>query len=493
MAPRPNLVVFLPDQHARSALGCYGNPMIETPNLDRLAAAGVRFERAYCTQPVCTPNRSAIMTGRYPHTTGVTENNTPLPREERCLPELGAFEEYATAYMGKWDLGDEVFPQHGFDEWIAIDDSYRDQYTRGPTEARSAYHAFLLEQGYDPDRADGTFSRRFAAGLPEEHTKTAFLADRAIEFIERNRDRPFILFVAPLPPHSPYTGPRDDQYDQHAVPLPRSFEHDGFADQSRRHRIVRAAFADRSEADWRDVISRYWGLVSLVDTHVGRVLDALDATGIADRTVTVYTSDHGDMVGHQRMMTKNVLFEPSIGVPLIVRAPGLAGGRTIDAPVSQIDLVPTLLDALGQSVPQRCQGESLLAFLRGEEPEPPNPTVIVEQNGPDAPGIDRRKDRWPDRGSRPQPSDRLIELAADVATEDEIRRAYLEPVRTVITPDGHKLNYYRDGERELYQLEADPCELRDRSAAPDAAETVDRLADAIFDWQVRTRDPVYLP
>lgn len=493
MPQQPNLVVFLPDQHSRAVLGCYGHETVETPNIDSLAADGTRFENAYCTQPVCTPSRSAIMTGQYPHTTGLTENNTPLPADALCLPELGDFDDYATAYMGKWDLGDEVFPQHGFDEWVAIEDGYRDQYTRGPESARSAYYEYLLEQGYEPDGDDGTFSRGFAVDLPEEHTKTAFLADRAIEFVANHRDQPFVLYVAPLPPHSPYTGPRDDQYDPADVSLPSNFEHDGFDEQSTRHRAARAAFSHRTEQEWRDLISRYLGLVSLVDTHVGRVLDALDQNGLTDRTVTAYTSDHGDMVGHQQTMTKNVMFEQSVGIPLVLRAPDVEGGQTIEQPVSQIDLVPTLLDALGQPVPDHLQGNSLLPFLHGDADEPENPYVVVEQNGPDGPMIDRRKDEWPDRGSRPQPDGRLVERTTDFATEAELRRAYLEPVRTVISPEGLKLNYYRDGERELYDLREDPDETENLATDESHADTVEELAGEIFDWQVRTRDPIHLP
>ena len=116
MADAPNLVVLWTDEQATRSLGCYGNDLAETPNVDALADDGVLFERAYCTQPVCTPSRSSVMTGLYPHTSGCVENNVPLQANARCLPELDGFSEYATAYMGKWHLGDEVFAQHGFDE-----------------------------------------------------------------------------------------------------------------------------------------------------------------------------------------------------------------------------------------------------------------------------------------------------------------------------------------------------------------------------------------
>lgn len=494
MPSPPNLVVFLPDQHSPTALGCYGNDRIETPNIDALAADGVLAENAYCTQPVCTPSRSAIMTGQYPHTTGITENNTPLPADAQCLPELGDFDEYATAYMGKWDIGDEIFAQHGFDEWVAFEDSYRDQYSRGDESERSAYHEYLVDLGYEPDQADGTFSRDFAVSLPEEHTKTAFIADEAIRFIDEHEDQPFILYVAPLPPHSPYTGPRDDQYDPADVPIPPNFDHDGFDDQSLKHRLSRdASSIGGGEAEWKELISRYWGLVSMVDTHVGRVLDALDDRDLAEDTVTLYTSDHGDMMGYQRMKGKNIMFDQSTRIPFVLRAPGLEGGRRVEHPVSQIDLVPTLLDALGAPVPDHLQGHSLLPFFRGETAAPEKPYVVVEDNGPDASSNGRRKDLWPDQGSRPQPDRGLVEAASEYATEDDIVRAYTEPVRTVISPDRMKLNYYYDGERELFDLQADPYEMEDLADREDYADTVEQLSGVMYDWQVRTRDPIHMP
>ena len=164
-----------------------------------------------------------------------------------------------------------------------------------------------------------------------------------------------------------------------------------------------------------------------------------------------------------------------------------------EQPVSHIDLVPTLLDALGQSVPAHLQGDSLLPFLRGEVDALETPYIVVEQNGPDAPGIDRRKSEWPAQGSRPHPDKQLAERAADFATEAQIRRAYLEPVRTVISPELMKLNYHRDGERELYDLKADPDETENIAGRAENADTAEELTGRIFDWQVRTRDPVYLP
>jgi arylsulfatase len=490
MPDHPSLLFMMTDQQAVSTLGCYGNDRIETPNVDALAADGTRFERSYCAQPVCTPNRSAMMTGLYPHATGLTENNTPLPRHLDCLPELADFEEYTTAFMGKWDLGNEIYPQSGFDVWRSIEDGYQDQYTHPTTDRdRSTYHDFLVENGFEPDQEDGTFSRQFAADLPEEYTKAAYLGNEATEFIEEQGDDPFILYVSFLEPHSPFFGPRDDQYDREDV-LPENFAHDGFEDQPLRARMFRE-YRRRPESEWRDLIARYWGLASLVDTHAGRILDALDEEGRTDDTVTVYTSDHGTMMGSQQLIGKNVMFEESIRIPWILRVPGEDFDSVVEDPVSQIDLVPTLLDALGADPPDHLHGDSLLPFLRGERETPAYPTVVVEQNGPDGEGVNRRKDGWPDQGSLPDLADEVLSAAAEWGvSEDEVRRAYQEPIRTALTPDGWKLNYHRDGEHELYDLNADPREMENLAA--DRPEKVAELRDEILDWQVRTRDPVHL-
>jgi arylsulfatase A-like enzyme len=493
MPDHPNLVFLLTDQQAIRTLGCYGNDRIETPNVDAFARESVQFERAYCAQPVCTPNRSTLLTGRYPHTTGLTENNTPLPGEERCLPELGDFEEYATAFMGKWDLGDEIFPQHGFEKWISIDDGYRDQYTRGETDERSSYASFLEANGFEPDLNGGRFSREFAASLPEEYSKPAYLADEATRFIHEHRDEPFILFVSFLEPHPPYSGPRDEQYNSDDVSLPRNFDHAEFDDQPLRVRYFREANR-RPEAEWREIAARYWGLASLVDTHAGRILDALSEEGLTEQTATVYTSDHGTMMGSQRLLNKNVLFEESVRVPLLLRVPGAEyNGSAVEHPVSQVDLVPTLLDALGEPRPDRLQGYSLLPFLRGDEDAPVEPNVVIEQNGPDGDAISRRKDEWPASGSRPEIDADVVASLPDTVTEAEILRALQEPVRSIVTPDGWKLNYHCDGGHELYDLDRDPHETENLAGRSEHAERVANLFELILDWQVRTRDRIYLP
>ena len=162
---RPNLLFLFTDEQRADTMAAYGNAKVETPNLDRLARESVVFEKCYVTQPVCTPSRSSILTGLWPHTNGCTRNNVPLPEETPCLPEMTSG--YRTAYFGKWHLGDEIFAQHGFEHWVSIEDMYARYYReKRDRNARSSYHHWLVAKGYGPQGAEGAnpgvFSRRFS-------------------------------------------------------------------------------------------------------------------------------------------------------------------------------------------------------------------------------------------------------------------------------------------------------------------------------------------
>ena len=160
---RPNLLFIWTDEQRADTMAAYGNTKIHAPNLDKLASESIVFRKAYVTQPVCTPSRSSVMTGLWPHTNGCTTNNVPLAKEVHCLPELITDRQYRTAYMGKWHLGDEIFTQHGFEEMVSIEDGYARYYGPGRDRTqRSDYHHFLIANGYKPDQNDGTFGREFA-------------------------------------------------------------------------------------------------------------------------------------------------------------------------------------------------------------------------------------------------------------------------------------------------------------------------------------------
>jgi len=317
---KPNLLFLWTDEQRADTMAAYGNHKIQTTNLNQFAEDCVVFQNAYVAQPVCTPDRSTVMTGLWPHQTGCTKNNIPLPEDIPCLPEIVNDPAYHTGYMGKWHLGDEIFAQHGFQEWVSIEDTYSEYYSKNrDSSARSSYYHYLVEQGYTPS-SDNKFSRRFAAGLPLEYSKAMFLQQQAREFLERQAraDRPFLLYVNFLRPHMPFTGPLDDRYDPADVTLPQSFHDHMEEDVPLRYRVKRQYLIDKygaSEQDFRSLIARYWGLVTQVDRAVGRVLDTLAETGLDENTLVVYTSDHGDMMGAHHMAEKSVMYQEAVRIP----------------------------------------------------------------------------------------------------------------------------------------------------------------------------------
>src|SRR5712691_4259561 len=203
MTRKPNLIVLLPDQQRADTIG---NAKVHAPNLTKLASEAIVFERAYVTHPVCTPSRSSLMTGLWPHTNGCTRNSVPLPEQFRVLPELVGDSDYRTAYMGKWHLGDEGFPQRGFEEWIS-------------TEKVGPYTEFLISNRQAPDKKDGGFSELAASRLPLELSKPKFLETQACQFIRKHRAEPFMLVVAFVEPHSPYNGPLNDEHPLSEIDL----------------------------------------------------------------------------------------------------------------------------------------------------------------------------------------------------------------------------------------------------------------------------------
>ncbi len=489
----PNLLFLYTDEQRFDTLAAYGNRRIETPNLNRLTEASTVFERAYVTQPVCTPSRSSLLTGLYPHSNGCVQNNIPLSSDTRCLPEMiETGDDVATAHHGKWHLGDEIYAQHGFQEWRATEDTYHRWYGPERDQAdRSAYHHWLIERGARPGPNDlppeigSRFFREQIHRFPEELARPTFLAEEATRFIHEHRGHPWILYVNWLEPHMPFTSCRDDQYPREDVIVPGNFNHALDETNTLRARLATAKYRAEGfeglpledEKDWRELIARYWGMVSLVDTSVGRILAALEETGQDDETILVFTSDHGDLMGSHRMLGKGFMFDESTRVPLAIRLPGQTRGRRLRGPVSQIDVVPTLLALMGETPPPELQGTSLGPAL--ETSVEPERDVFIEWN------TDAAK-------TRPEKAARQMRTfgAEDLGDPEAVAASLGDNVRTVVTPDGWKLNWSQVGEHELYNLPADPLELRNLVGDADQADRVATLRDRIRAWQDRTADPV---
>ncbi len=472
---KPNLIVFLPDQQRADTLAPYGNGRTHAPNLNKLATQSTVFERAYVTQPVCTPSRSSLLTGLWPHQSGCTENNRALPTHAQTLPELLADPDYRCGYFGKWHLGDEVFAQRGFHDWVSIEDIYQEHFSAGRERGRlSDYSRFLLEKGHQPDSpARGAFSRKFASQLPIELSKPVFLERHACDFIERNRRQPFILFISFLEPHTPYSGPLNHEHRLDEVEFDANATHPFDESMPLKYRLKQEAQAEeygRTPAEFRPIKRNYLGLVTQIDRSIGGVLKKLDDLALADHTVVVHTSDHGDMMGSHRLFEKEVMFEESVRVPFLVRLPGQQQQNRIAEPVSHIDFVPTMLDLLGRPPHGQCAGRSLAPCLR-REARPQSPVFI----------------QWSPKPGRTERVKKNTQLASPAA----VARACGESTRTVVTPDGWKLSLRDTDHPELYHLPKDPGEMRNLMPEP-PPQIVARLTGLIDAWQKACGDSLRL-
>ncbi len=365
-----NVLWLLSDQHSVRALGCYGNHLVRTPRLDRLAAEGLAFDRAYCSYPVCVPARFTLLTGRYPHHHGAISNATPLPWRERTVAHHFGQAGYVTAFIGKLHPVDAQ--THGFDYYIDFGHYYdylgpkTEIYALGmgasDTGAGMPWLSMYFEQtsraswnARRPERPRGTEAigalLEPKAVLPEEEHFESFVAREAIRFLRTYRDEPFFLVTSFLKPHFPFAPPPEYAalYDPAAIPLPRWPE--GHLEQvppQARRRVVPGAGTPAGDALARRFLAAYYGNVSHLDACLGRVLDALEELGLAGETLVLYTTDHGELLYEHGLQGKGTFFEGAARVPLLVRLPGVvpAGART-RALVDQADFVPTLLEVCG--------------------------------------------------------------------------------------------------------------------------------------------------
>jgi arylsulfatase A-like enzyme len=478
-AKKPNILFIWTDEQRADTMEVYGNRKIHSPNLNRLASESVVFENAYVSQPVCTPSRSTVLTGLWPHTSGCTENNIPLPATIPCLPELTNDPDYRTGYFGKWHLGDEIFAQHGFEEWVSMEDGYWPYYNEGKDKTKpSDYTEFLKSLGYTPDTDRGTFSRGFAARLPLEHCKPKFLEQKACDFITRHQREPFILHINFLEPHMPFYGPLNDEHQPDEIDLPKNFDDPLEINEPLRYRLIRERYSQngyndfdlKTEQGWHRLIMNYWGLVSQVDLSVGAILTKLEELGLADNTMVVYTSDHGDMMGAHHLLAKTVMYEESVKVPWLMRIPWL--GRTqrlLKGRFSHIDLMPTLLNVINRSdAAKGLPGRSLLPNIQGNIQSPND--VFIEWN----PAIQRGK-----------PIYGLLSVS-----EDEAKRVHESHTRTVITQDGWKLCLRDKDKNQLFNLNNDPYEERNLYGDSQFKKIIGDLNRKIVEWQKNVGDSV---
>lgn len=385
-APKKRLnVLFLIADDLRPELGTYGHPQVKSPNIDRLAARGTRFDRAYAQYPLCNPSRTSLLTGHYPTETGVMDNNKYFRAEHPdfiTLPQYFKNNGYATLRTGKifhGGIDDEV-------SWTEGGEPIDPAIVNRGTNARPAPAAQRPHER-DPDETEGDppvqaaneGERRRAAsdrivvleGDGESHGdyKTA---TRAISYLERYKDKPFFLAVGFVKPHSPPTAPRKlfDLYDPARVPLPVDFAPrpappPGFPELSVPRRNADLFIGrDASPEQAREMTRAYWASTSFMDAQVGRVLDALERLGLRENTIVVFWGDHGYHLGEKGKWSKAYsLFEVGTRVPLVIAVPG-GRAQATSRNASLLDLYPTLADLCGLPRPTNIHGRSLAPLLK---------------------------------------------------------------------------------------------------------------------------------
>ena len=407
-----NILIVMVDQLAPRFLPIHGHPLVKTPNLQRLAARGVVFDSAYCNSPLCSPSRTAFMTGALPSRTGGYDNaaefRADLPTFAHYLRRLG----YRTILSGKMHFcGPDQL--HGFEERLTTD-IYPADYGwtpdwDHPLDRPSWYHN--MSSVTDA----GLCIRTNQMDFDEE---VAFAAERAIyDHVRGKDDRPFLMVASLTHPHDPFaiTRPYWDLYPHQAIDMPVVTRDDVPLDpHSARIRHVCAMDAvDLTEAQIRNARHAYYGAIAFCDAQLGRLLDALDATGLDD-TAVLFLGDHGEMLGERGLWYKMSFFEGASRVPLVVTVPGLVSPGRVAASVSLIDVLPTLLELAGGSLDALASpidGQSLMPHLMGQGG---HDEVVGEYLAESAltPLVMLRRGRWKFIHTRSDP-DQLYDLASD--------------------------------------------------------------------------------
>lgn len=440
---KKQVIFIMTDTTCKEMLGCYGNKNMHTPNLDALAAEGIRYENAYTCQPVCGPARSAIFTGLFPHSNGMTANSIPLGENVKTIGQRLTANGIHCGYIGKWHLdGGDYFGlgkcPKGWD-----------------TDYWYDMKNYLDELSYDERIRSRQASEAFSPGFSEEFTYAHRCTDRAIRFLEQCSSEDFFLTVSYDEPHAPSLCPppyntmyADFKFD----PSPR------FEDDLKDKPLMQQLWAGSNLNAPADSINKpsqslslLLGCNSFVDHEIGRILDVIRSK-FPDALV-LFTSDHGDMLGAHRLFSKNAaVYREAANIPLIIK--GGEKGKTVHAPASHIDITPTILDYFGLEIPKVLEGKSMLPQIYDTR-RVINETVFME------------------------------------FTRYEIDHdgfGGLQMMRAVISED-YKLAIHLLDQDEFYDLASDPCELNNRIGDPDCLDTIKFFHRLLIGHMNDTRDP----
>jgi choline-sulfatase len=457
-----NVLLLMSDQHRPHALGADGNPYARTPNLDALARSSVRFDSAYCSNPVCVPSRASLLTGLYTHNHGALNNSVPWPFEKKTIAHHLGRAGYMTGLIGKMHFVDAQ--THGFDYRLDFNDWYQylgpktklyaDELSRANSGSGMPQIDDLWRDAGDPwkgarelDDRKGFVHPGRPSKIQEQDHFESFVARESVRFLKNHgRRQPFFLISSFLKPHDPFM-PAERfaaMYKPEDMKLPDTW---GKVDLSNVPKEVADSIrkngpspevADAALARLR--IAMYYANLAQMDDCLGKVLAALRELDLEKDTIILYTTDHGEMLGEHGLWQKFMFYEPSVGVPLIMRVPGLTGAdKRSKTPVSQVQVLPTLLELCKVGVPSGLDGESLVQDL-AEPGRTRDTTVFSEYN------------------------------LANNRAKYMIRRG------------DFKYNHYKSDTPELYDLRRDPSEMHNLANAAEHRGKMDEMKAQLFAW-----------
>ncbi len=439
---RPNLVIIHTDEQNFRTLGCYrallpkdqafiwgDGAMVETPHLDSIAQNGLICDRFYAASPVCTPSRASFVSGRYPQNTGAYKNDTPMQDDVITFAEALRRNGYTTGYAGKWHLDGGKRPGWTPERKFGFEDN-KYMFNRG--------HWKQLEDSPDGPRVKGGNNYN-VKGADEKSFTTDFLADKTVAFIQAHKDKPFCFMVSIPDPHGPNTvrPPYDTAFAAMKIQQPRSaFEHG----------TGLPSCAVPPEKPRLENMSHYFGMIKCIDDNVGKILAALKAAGVADNTIIVFTSDHGDMCGEHGRINKGIPLEGSARISFLMSYPGkIKPGTVIHEALNNVDFKPTLLGLLGLPRDPSDEGRDVSAIFRDGKAPADWKNVTFSHNSGGA---------W--------------------------LMAASSRYKFIVSPDSDPC---------LFDLDTDPFEMKNIFALPASRPIVRELAQAFLDYAKRCKEP----
>ena len=360
-ARRPNVLLIMADD-LNNDLGAYGNRLVRTPHIDRLAARGVRFDRAYNQYPLCNPSRASLLTGLRPDTIRIYDLVTEFRKSRPdvvTLPQMFQRNGYVSARVGKiYHYGNP-----GDIGTSGLDDPPSWNHVVNPRGIDKDEEARVTN--YTPGRGLGSALAFYASPAPDEQHTDGKVATETIALLEQHKDRPFFIAAGFYRPHCPFIAPRKyfDMYPLDRIPAP-AFSKEQLTQVPAAALWTNPPNWDLTEQQQRETIRAYYASISFLDAQVGRLVDALERLRLADHTIVIFLSDHGYNLGEHGQWMKQSLFEPSARAPMIIAGPGVSKGRASSRTVEFIDLYPTLGDLAGIAAPTALEGRSLTPLLR---------------------------------------------------------------------------------------------------------------------------------